>query len=237
MHARSRDVRLAGVALSTPLLVPSVSSKGFPRDKEGVPESNFLVNQARDDLNESLLISAYDLHGNHLEGAGIFLEGGRTALFDMPQLLVIDSGGYETGPDWESGQADREDRGVDRAYNQDGYVSILDRLPDRPVLAVSYDGPDIDPESYEAQIDRARRLFDRRGVASDMLLKPERPGAFHSPRALTDAAPNLARFDVIGFTEKELGNSLVARLTTLAKLRTVLDGAGITAPIHVFGAL
>jgi hypothetical protein len=41
----------------------------------------------------------------------------------------------------------------------------------------------------------------------------------------------------VGFTEKELGDSYLSRLTTLARLRIVLDEAGISAPIHLFGAL
>lgn len=220
------------------MLVPSVSSKGFPVDRDGHPESNVLVVLALDGLGETLLVSAYDLHVGTLTGAREFLAGTPTgSVMERPRLLVVDSGGYETGPGWENGHADREDRGT-LPYDRAAYEGVLDRLPDeRAVLAVSYDGPDVPPGTYAEQVARARRLFGRRThLASDILLKPER-GRWHDPRLLTAAAPDLAAFDVIGFTEKELGDSLLDRLCTLAELRHVLDDAAVTAPVHLFGAL
>ena len=42
---------------------------------------------------------------------------------------------------------------------------------------------------------------------------------------------------MIGFTEKELGDTLTERLLNLARLRQVLDTYRVSAPIHLFGAL
>jgi hypothetical protein len=47
----------------------------------------------------------------------------------------------------------------------------------------------------------------------------------------------LNRFDVIGVTEKELGNSVLDRVRNLATLRTLLDDNGVRSPIHIFGGL
>lgn len=239
MAARSRDIRLAVQRFTTPVLIPSVSSKGFPVDARGFPESNLLVGLALDGLGETLLVSAYDLHTGRLTGAEEFLAGQPVgSVMERPRLLVVDSGGYETGDAWESGHADREDRGV-QPYDHSAFVAVLDGLPrDRAVLAVSYDGQDVPPGTYTEQIARARRLFGPRPhLASDVLLKPEQPSGWHDPRLLTAAAPDLVAFDVVGFTEKELGDSLLDRLCTLARLRAVLDAAGVDAPIHLFGAL
>jgi hypothetical protein len=240
LTARSREVRLAGERFTTPVLIPSLSSKGFPVDSQGFPESNLLAGLALDGLGETLLVSAYDLHVGALTGAAEFLAGTPTgSVMERPRLLVVDSGGYETGQAWESGHVDREDRGVE-PYDHGTFTGVLDRLPrDRPVLAVSYDGRDVPPGPYEEQIARARRLFGPRShLASDVLLKPPSLSpSRHQPRLLTAVAPDLASFDVVGFTEKELGDSLLDRLCTLARLRAVLDDARVHAPIHLFGAL
>ena len=41
----------------------------------------------------------------------------------------------------------------------------------------------------------------------------------------------------MGVTEKELGDSILKRLVTLATFRLLLDTADVAAPIHVFGGL
>jgi len=238
VHARSRQVRLAGLSLNTPLLIPSVSSRGFPLDPAGFAESNLFLNYAKDSLDEVLLVSAYDLEHRTLEDAAALLSGGGTGTaLDRPQLLVVDSGGYETGQSWESGHVDRSDRLV-KPYNTDMFASVVDRLPQgRPLLVVSYDGPDVPRGTYAQQVARAQVFFATRPhLASDILLKPP-SGRWHTPRELVPAAPDLSRFDVIGFTEVELGDSPLDRLITLAELRQILRSASITAPIHLFGAL
>lgn len=243
MRSRSRSVRLARLSVHTPLLIPSVSSRGFPLDKNGVAESSLLLQYGEQALGESLLVSAYDLHHQTLDGSSRLLDGsgGFGTVFDRPLLLVVDSGGYETGSSWEGGHIDREESPSDprrAGYAEPEFLGVVDRLThDRPTLVVSYDGPDVAGRSYAEQIRTAQRFFAARPhFASDLLLKPPKT-TFHQPRALAAAAPDLVGFDVVGFTEKELGDTLLQRLETLARLRSVLDEAGVTAPVHLFGAL
>lgn len=239
MDARSRQVRLAGLPLDTPLLIPSVSSRGFPLDKDGFAQSNLFLKYAVDSIDEALLVSAYDLEHRKLVDAEALLSGGGTGTaLDRPRLLVVDSGGYETGESWESGHVDRTSRPTE-PYDSDTFAGVVDRLPlGRPLLVVSYDGPDVPRGSYADQIGRAQAFFAARPhLASDILLKRPTGRHWHTPRELVPAAPDLSRFDVIGFTEVELGDSLLDRLTTLAELRQILRSAGVVAPIHLFGAL
>src|SRR6266446_2877859 len=44
-------------------------------------------------------------------------------------------------------------------------------------------------------------------------------------------------FDIIGMTEKELGDSIRARMANIARIRRALTGAGLETPIHIFGSL
>ena len=47
---------------------------------------------------------------------------------------------------------------------------------------------------------------------------------------------SLRDFDVIGFTEKEIGNSVLDRMNNIAKLRIAMRKANINKPIHIFGS-
>ena len=160
MTPTSRNIRLGGQQFTTPLLIPSVSSRGFPLDSNGLAESSLLVELARDALTEALLVSAYDICHDHLT-FGIGVEGGNdTGLVDQLRLLVVDSGGYETGADFESGHVERTDRPARPFVHQD-FLDLAGRLPDRPLLVVSYDGPDLERGTYEDQRGEHRTSSDR----------------------------------------------------------------------------
>ena len=51
------------------------------------------------------------------------------------------------------------------------------------------------------------------------------------------AIVELAKFDVIAFTEKELGPSIFDRMLAIARVRMALHQNGFATPIHVFGSL
>lgn len=246
MHSRSRSLRVTDPPLPGPLLVPSVSSKGFPLVK-GVSEAGLLARSVQQDLTGALLISAYDLHHRLLPDAERLLgpSHGET-MYATPALLIVDSGGYElNATDFEAGETHR-DTYVPRPYGRAEFEAVADTLPkDRDVLLVSYDEPVRAGDSstaragYRGQREQAQAFFaSRPHVRSDFLIKPEGLDAYLDVRALTGEAENLGVFDVVGVTEPELGRTLLDRLAALASLRALLDGSGcVHVPIHIFGCL
>lgn len=246
MLARSRSLRLAGRPLPGPLLVPSVSSKGFPV-VDGVSEAGLSLGAIAQDLTDSLLVSAYDLaHGLLPDSDRLLGPDHRQTMYGTPEMLVIDSGGYElNASEFEAGETRR---GVHTplGFTREDFERLADRLPrDRDLLVVSYDEPIRlgDPHSarvtYREQRETAQRFFkDRPHFKSDFLLKPEGRKPYLDVVGLTTEAPNLRAFDVIGVTEKELGRTVLDRLVALSQLRTLLDRNGCReTPIHVFGSL
>lgn len=166
------------MTLTTPLLIPSVSSPGFPLDQDGIAESSLFLQYALDSLDEALLVSAYDVEHRRLRDADALLRGDAAGtVFDRPRLLVIDSGGYETGQSWESGHVERSDTTA-APYDAATFARVVDRLPaERPTLVVSYDEP---RQGYGEQIRRGvLRATD--SLASDILRKPP-SGRWHTPR-------------------------------------------------------
>ncbi len=94
MFARSSTIRHreSGVSLQTPLLIPSFSSKGFARSKkEKKSEIRKILRTASEFLTEAYLISAYDFFYGHIPPP--------RELPCKPDLLFLDSGGYEISTD------------------------------------------------------------------------------------------------------------------------------------------
>lgn len=241
MYARSRQLHFGSLTFSGPLLIPSISSKGFPRNNDGISESSDVLEFAHQNLTDAVLISAYDLHHGRLRDADKLLGPDHSqTVFATPKLLVVDSGGYELNPRaWEAGTLDRDSYTAD-PYSYNDYETVVDKLPDdRELLVVSYDNP-ADPRSpFGEQRERAQAFFGRRPhLRSDFLLKPIDDRGIIDVAALTPEARHLRVFDVIGVTESELGDDLLGRLKQLARLRSLLDSNGCgDKPIHVFGSL
>lgn len=220
---RSRLALRSKGFVETPLLVPAFSSRGHPR-------VDLILQFASAFITEALLISAYDIGNNHLVAS--------TDL-NFARLIFIDSGGYEI--------ADRPDlsdiKGSARAaapWDEASYAQVLANLPidlDQPgLVAISYDLPGM---SVADQAAAAHALFGKkRGIMRELLLKPESPSqAYLHIDAILKRADAISGFNVIGVTEKELGNSVLARMESIARLRLGMDATQITAPIHVLGAL
>src|SRR2546426_6322340 len=84
--ARSRVVpHPAGTAITTPLLVPSFSSKGFGTGRAGAKEVGKLLDVSKEQLTDAMLISAYDLHYGHV----------RRPRSAVANVTFVDSGGFE----------------------------------------------------------------------------------------------------------------------------------------------
>jgi hypothetical protein len=220
MLANSRVININGKQVGrTPALVPSFSSKGFEAVK-GIIE---VMSQT---ITDSALISAYDLHHKLIDAAP-----------KGPALLILDSGGYESSKDSELSD---NNMNTYRALNwtREQHSAVLDSFtPDQPTLAVTYDHPK-SRASVKEQIAQALELFKGRSFGKEILFKPDTEGSQRvNVEAVIDNIYDLRHFDVIGFTEKELGYSLFTRMQNIVKIRKALISANFNLPIHVFGSL
>jgi hypothetical protein len=212
-----RELVLLGV--ETPLLVPSFSSRGY-RDLSD------LFATLRGALRDVALVSAYDLHF-----AALPLDAA-----DVADVVVVDSGGYEARPSGDLSEPYVDER-AGRVWTADDYSRLLDRLaPTTLRLVVSFDGLEATP--LDAQIEDATARLGSRGLAIDMLLKPEAQGdTWLDVARVVRMADRLAQFAAVGVTEKELGASPLERCSALVRLRQGLAAVGLGMPIHVFGCL
>lgn len=242
MSAQIRSLRLvSGQQVATPLLVPSFSSRGFGviRGTEGQPERSELSEALEffaDRLTESFLVSAYDLH-HQLLAAGDDLanpDWTRSPL-SGPEVIFIDSGGYEVRPNVDAGELVQDLREPKR-WSESDYATLLDQLPEAAsnCAAVGWDRP---RTPYEEQLRAAQSLLGARPALTPVVLLKPTQGSTHSLRELEAERSRLAFFAVIGVTEHELGSTLLERVLAVAELRDILTRASLVTPIHIFGAL
>ena len=220
MLAAAREIRANGQSIGkSPLLVPSFSSKGFS-------QVSGIVDAMSETITEGILISAYDV------GKKIITE-----IPTFPEFFILDSGGYECSKD-----ADISDHNMNTyreiPWTIDEVRTVLEGWQStQPTLAVSYDHPKARCSLAE-QIERAKDLFKGRPFGRELLIKPSTPGsAFVHVRDVKAEIASLKGFDVIGFTEKELGSCIFDRMKAIKKIREALDAEGLEIPIHVFGSL
>lgn len=238
--ARSRRLDLCRAGITGPLIIPSLSSKGFPI-VDGLSEVADVLVLGHTDMREAVLVSAYDLHHGYLRDVDEMFDSHTYSQtpFGTPELLVVDSGGYELSADFETGEVSRGPR-EPRPFTKKDYETLVDRLPESAnVLIVSHDAPEECRPSYSEQRAAAQEFFAARPqFRSNFLLKPQARERYIQPVALVPEMGNLRVFDVLGVTEKELGDSILERLVCLSRLRSMLDGEGLNKlPIHVFGGL
>lgn len=243
MLAQSRMIHIAGSDIETPLLVPSISSKAVGPIELGhghspgepVPASQVHTEILLGGIDEALLISAYDIHYKFVADPEAFKSSFRNSPYATPRTLFIDSGWYEKSVGPTSGQWYHE-VGEAEAFDYSNYLEVVDSLDsDIEAVLVGWDKPG----AYLEQINAAQEFFATRDrFSSDILLKPEGKRRYHnfSDLSLTTAG-RLRAFNIVGVTEKELGDTILSRLSALAQLRSRLNDAGVPAPIHVFGGL
>lgn len=213
------------VDVSTPLIIPSFSSRGFP-------DLKYIYEQTKDYITDVSLVSAYDLYHQYLE-AEIY----------SSDLVFIDSGGYETQKIQSTSNLDdiyacKNSYSV-KSWNLDLHKTILKQLePNSQFVFVSYDNWD-NPKSTIDQIESARELFaDFPEAASNFLYKPESRGSrYIDISELLKYVEKLDSFSILGITEKELGGSILERCQNLLKIRSALNEKGTSIPIHIFGCL
>jgi hypothetical protein len=221
MFAKRRTVRLGNTTeLKTPILLPSFSSKGFPRVQK-------IIQACEEYISEEILVSAYDISHKIL-----------LPEFDFASAIFLDSGGYEASRDADLSEIYEGDH-VGKDWSPEKYAEVVQNWKSAsPTVFVSFDHPKFRTDTKE-QIERARRLILPFGEhARSFLLKPESEDAIrlHLDRII----PHLTRlkdFAIVGVTEKEIGNSILSRMMNVARLRKALDRHYPDMPIHVFGSL
>jgi hypothetical protein len=220
---KSREVSI--IDTSTPLIIPSFSSRGFPEFKS-------IYEVTKDYILDISLISAYDIHYK-LQNVDIYASN----------IIFIDSGGYETKLIKSLVNSDDvyalRDNSKILDWSPELHQIVLDDLqPLSQLVLISYD----ESESHEStltQIEIAKSFFKKYpNYASNFLCKPE---TSESPLinfdGLFEHAHHLDSFSILGITEKELGTSILERCCNLLKIRSILNEKGIEIPIHVLGCL
>jgi hypothetical protein len=236
MLARRRTCQLAGgVQIQTPLIIPSLSTRNVGQiDVDGEPRSlaSAVLPIVAGQLEETMLVSAYDLYKGRMLDAERLLGGETDTVYANAGLLIVDSGLYETRErvGYDDGAAASSDD-----WSVDVYSTVLAGLSAGPIAIVNFDEADL---PYAEQIARARSLFAKHDTRlTVMLLKPERADGFIDDAQLAGVASDLRGFDVIAVTEKELGNTLLERLRMVVRLHKLLERSQISAPLHIFGGL
>ncbi|PES34757.1 hypothetical protein CN497_19290 [Priestia megaterium] len=216
--AKIRNIRT--INYNTPILVPSFSSKGFPHVKE-------LHSYLKEKLTEVSLISTYDLHYEYLELDQIY----------ESDILIVDSGGYERNQEHDISDIYNSFY-IAKEWNETLYEKQVRKLhPITDILLVNFDYQEAYP--LKKQVQFAQKNFEKfPDFASDFLCKPVSNNKFFiDVDNLTKSIDLLSSFDVVGFTEKELGNSIFDRATSIYRIRKALMHAGLDTPIHIFGCV
>ena len=232
--ARNINIKLkSGDLLETPLLVPSYSSRGLGINKDGMSEINGIFNATNQYLTNAMLVSAYDLAHDHLPTSKNFVT--------YPLLTIIDSGGYEVGSDNDLSST-FELQFVSKKWDREMYYQELSNWPSSYANAVMVNfDKDTTGKDISDQILMAKDDFScQPKMLHNFLIKPSNKTECciqNTLEQLNNEAKNLGDFDIIGVTEKELGDSMFSRMKNLATLREIVDSVNNKIPIQVFGSL
>lgn len=201
--------------ISTPLLVPSFSSRGFP-------EAATIQRNIAAYLPAAVLISCYDLHYGLID------------FDDVSNVVFLDSGGYEASP-FPDIPADQPPSAAAQAWDRERYLATLRNARDLSTsIIVSYDNPGL---SIIDQVNHSTADFlEFDSAATDLLLKPSNADVVDLNEVERNIT-SLDSFDILGVTEDELGGTIAERLRNVASLRDSLSKHGMTMPIHIFGCL
>lgn len=205
---------------STPMLVPSLSSR-----------VNIDYRKTLDVLSEVItgpfLLSAYDFHYTNPFPKITFSE-----------LVFFDSGGYESAIEKEVAEF-----GLYKPdpfeWSQQNHLEAVQRWDDDiPTVVISYDHPS-ERVPVEKQIENANKLFrTKSGIIKELLIKPESKDSRRiNFKRFFENIDKINDFDILGFTEKELGKSILDRMINIAKIRQQLEAHSIEIPLHIFGSL
>ena len=216
-----------GIVLDMPLLVPAFSSIATaPLPHQAPPEPRPLdaacsivhTNTLLFGIDEPILVSAYDIHHQLLTDWSSFHSGFAASRYGRLPFVIVDCGWYEKNgvPLGSSFAAGIE---PPMPWSEADYLNTLDQL-DTAVRAVAVSWDHL--ASYSEQIAHAQAMFaQRERFATSILLKVPRQYRFHNLKGLSgEDVSNLRVFDIVGVTEKELGDSVIDKLSTLASKRS-----------------
>jgi hypothetical protein len=230
MLARSSEIiHPLGIKIETPILIPSFSSKGFAFKTDSQSEIVDALEMSKEFLTESLLVSAYDLHHDHIP---ISEENFCT------EITIIDSGGYETSEIYDFSVTTKYSYPI-KNWDKELYLETLKKWPShKSAIIVSFDDSKI-RVALNDQIACARDLFEKFPLMlGNFLIKPE---TFKQREVqignIVSSIDQLKEFPIIGITEKELGNSILTRMKNIQLIRKALDECGSKSVIHIFGSL
>ena len=214
-HAQIRSV--PKLEVNTPLIAPSLSSRGFPHISD-------IWEEFRHKLYGICLVSTFDIAGGRIP----------VDVADKVNVVILDSGLYETKngsietiglissppvANWTRGLYHETVKGVGEDSN---------------TILVNFD----QIGALEGQIERASKDFSFAPyAASDFLVKPTGAKEWVNIPKLSQHLEALKQFDVVGITAREAGGSLLKRSSSIVMLRDLLNNAGLDTPIHVFGAI
>lgn len=223
LHRKRDIVHPSGVKFKTPLLVPSLSSRGLKielEDNKLVSELTDMLSKVTQVIEKAMLVSAFDIHHKFVG----------TEYLKVPEILFVDSGGYE---------AAFYDRLKIEKWERKMYEDILDKWDKYiPAIFTSFDHDSLGlpiEKQIEREIDFLSRYRAHQMI--EMLLKPGKGELYLDVNQVIANIDGLNQFNIIGITEKEIGRTFLERLKFVATLRGQLDRVGNDAPIHIFGCL
>ena len=235
MLARRTTLGHNSTVVDMPRLIPSFSSKGFPffEDKENnqvfseVTEALELTGPI---ISDSILISAYDISHNYLRNPERF--------YGNKELVFIDSGGYELSTEYDSTDPKQEPYQADKSYSVEDYQNVLSKLSIKhPIVITNFDHVSYGREIKEQILDTQKFFNNYKEFFHCFIIRPSKKKTYLDIDDVLRHIEKMRRFDIIGVTEKELGNNLLDRLVSIANLRIGMDRKSLHAPIHVWGGL
>lgn len=210
--------KIRNLDIKTPLLVPSFSSEVNRTTQMDIRQihQNLRIDGF---LSSTSLVSAYDMYYKFIDIMNIWCS----------DIVFIDSGNYEHK--WSPNP------NTETIWSLAMYHEVLKSLPPPTsgVVLINYD----ERLRIKEQISSAKKIFDIYPTyTKDFLCKPiDEKNSNIDVTGLIKNTSSLSQFDILGLTEKELGDSPIMRCTNLLRIRHALDSDGISLPIHIFGCL
>lgn len=221
MFTKKLSIKFDGYEVgSTPMLLPSFSSR---LTLDVADTLNFLAEIVKGPF----LVSAYDFL--------YYIEEFPAMTFS--DLIFLDSGGYESSIESEISELGFY-KPESLEWNEKLHLEAVQKWdPEIPTVVISYDHPR-KRETLDVQIENANKLFEKKNnVLRELLIKPNPSNRYVEMDVVGEKIEQLEKFDIIGFTEKELGPSILERMKNIARFQKQMIECGLNKPVHVFGSL